>query len=199
MKIGTEPKIILASSSPRRKELLEGLGLTFHIHPSHADESVPATTPPAEVVKILALRKALSVASQFDEGLVIGSDTIVVLGEIILGKPKDEDDAFSMLQRLQGNEHRVFSGIAVVDVASGKSVVAYQETNVIMRPLAPEEIRDYIATGEPLDKAGAYAIQGIGATLVEGIVGDYFTVVGLPLGLLAKTLRQFGIDVLKRK
>jgi septum formation protein len=199
MKTGTKPKIILASSSPRRKELLEGLGLTFHIHPSHVDESVPVTTPPAEVVKILALRKALSVASQFDEGLVIGSDTIVVLGEIILGKPKDEDDAFSMLQRLQGNEHRVFSGIAVVDVASGKSVAAYQETKVIMRPLAPEEIRDYIATGEPLDKAGAYAIQGIGATLVEGIVGDYFTVVGLPLGLLAKTLRQFGIDVLKRK
>lgn len=188
--------LILASSSPRRRELFTTLGLPFVVEASHADESIDGSPSPAEMVETLSLRKAQSVAQRAGSGLVIGSDTIVVLDGDVLGKPRNEADAFSMLSRLQGREHTVYSGVAIVDAASGRAEVAHSATAVRMRPLSDREIRAYIATGEPMDKAGSYAIQGIGATIVEGIRGDYFTVVGLPLNLTARLLSRFGINLL---
>lgn len=192
----TDKTLILASSSPRRKELLQTLGLTFTIQTSDVDETTSPGLSPQEVVEELALRKAKEVASRLNEGIVLGSDTIVVLNEDILGKPVDETDAYRMLYALQGCEHTVYSGVALIDAATGMSEVSYSRTQVRIRPLASEEIHAYIATREPMDKAGSYAIQGIGSTLVEGINGDYFTVVGLPLCLTAAMLARFGIKVL---
>jgi septum formation protein len=189
-------QIILASSSPRRRELMAGLGIDFTVQPSLEDEDVPAGTAPAQMVEMLSLRKAQSSARGFQQGLVIGSDTIVVLNDRILGKPSDENDAFSMLSQLQGRIHTVYSGVAVVEAGTGKYKTAHQFTKVKMRTLSEEKIRRYIKTGEPMDKAGAYAIQGLGATLVESIEGDYFTVVGLPLSLLSDMLAEFGVEVL---
>jgi len=188
--------IILASTSPRRKELLGGLGIQFTIDPSDADESFEAGTAPEEVVRMLALRKAESVAERHGQGLVIGSDTIVVVDGQILGKPIDDSDAHRMLQMLQGRSHAVCSGVAVVDAAGGRSIAAVSVTNVIMRALSAEQIDAYVRSGEPRDKAGAYGIQGLGATIVERIDGDYFTVVGLPLCLLNKLLSEFGRQVI---
>jgi septum formation protein len=188
--------IVLASGSPRRKELLSGLGLTFTIQPSDVNEDIQGTYSPDEMVTLLAQRKAEAVAREVNEGLVIGSDTIVVLQQEVLGKPKDEDDAFSMLSKLQGNVHTVFSGVVIIDVETGTSRVGFQSTQVKLRPLNVKEIRQYISTREPMDKAGSYAIQGLGATLVESIEGDYFTVVGLPLALTAQYLRELGVNVL---
>lgn len=191
-----EKMLILASSSPRRKELLQTLGLSFSIQSSDVDETTDPGMQPQEIVEELALRKARKVASGLTEGVVLGSDTIVVLNGEILGKPVDDEDAYRMLHALQGCEHTVYSGIALIDAESGQSEVTHSRTQVKIRPLAPDEIRAYIATREPMDKAGSYAIQGIGATLVEGIEGDYFTVVGLPLRLTASMLSRFGIQVL---
>lgn len=189
-------QIILASSSPRRQEMLRNLGLDFIIHPSGADESVDDGLKPSEVVELLAVRKAADVASAYKEGLVIGSDTIVVLDGEVLGKPVDDQDAFRMLSALQGKQHSVYSGLAVIDIAAGKQLVGHVETKVNMRPLSEQEIRAYIATKEPMDKAGAYAIQGIGSLFITGIEGDYFSVVGLPIRLLAEYLSGFGRNVL---
>jgi septum formation protein len=189
-------RIILASSSPRRKELLAGLGLKFSVIPSDVSEELEKTYSPEEMVKELAHRKAEAVARQVDQGLIIGSDTIVVLDGEVLGKPRDKAEAFSMLTRLQGREHEVFSGVSIVDARTYEYETGFQSTKVHMRSLSDREITLYIATEEPMDKAGSYAIQGIGATLVERINGDYFTVVGLPLALTAQYLRNFGVDIL---
>ena len=131
-----------------------------------------------------------------DQPLVIGGDTIVVLDGTVLGKPKSGDHALQMLTQLQGRTHHVYSGLCIVDLATGATSVAHSRTAVTMRSLDEEQIRRYIATGEPHDKAGAYAIQGYGATLVTEIVGDYFTVVGLPLALLSDLLAQHGVHIL---
>ncbi len=194
----TKQSIILASSSPRRQEMLRNLGLDFAIHPSGADESVDDGLKPSVIVELLAERKAADVASHYQEGLVIGSDTIVVLEEKVLGKPKDEQDAFSMLSSLQGKSHSVFSGLAIIDARTGSRKIGYVETKVTMREVTSEEIRQYIATGEPMDKAGAYAIQGLGSIFIEGIVGDYFSVVGLPVRLMADYLGEFGVSILAK-
>ncbi|MDQ0339490.1 septum formation protein [Caldalkalibacillus uzonensis] len=196
MTVKTIPPIILASSSPRRKELLNSLGLAYHIHPSQAEETFDPRNSPEMVVQKLAHQKASDVARHYEQGLVIGADTIVVLNGEVLGKPKDESEAFQMLSRLQGETHTVYSGLAVIDADSGKECVGCQGTKVLMRPMGADEIKAYIATGEPMDKAGSYAIQGLGATLVDKIEGDYFTVVGMPVALLARFLHQFGINVL---
>lgn len=189
--------IILASSSPRRRELLESLGIPFTIRPSHVDEVTDPGLSPAEQVKILALRKARRVAEEAPDHLVIGSDTVVVLDDEVLGKPKDDEEAYRMLSLLSGRQHTVYTGLALVHFAGGKEEVSYSATRVRMRPLTEEEKAAYIATGEPRDKAGSYAIQGLGATLIEGIEGDYFTVVGLPIPLLSRMLSSFGIDLLR--
>ncbi|MCF6092704.1 Maf family protein [Microaerobacter geothermalis] len=194
----TEPlrKIILASSSPRRKELLGNLGLQFEVEASDADETISDFLSPSENVMELALRKAKAVSQWKREGIIIGADTIVVLENEILGKPRDQEDAFSMLTRLQGRIHVVYSGVALIDMDNQKEVKGFQSTKVHMVPLGSEEIKRYVATGEPMDKAGSYAIQGMGATLIDWIEGCYFNVVGLPLAFLREELKKLGIRIL---
>ncbi|SDM29685.1 septum formation protein [Paenibacillus jilunlii] len=193
--------IILASGSPRRRELLTLLGLPFEVISSDADESTPPGLTPAEIVRSLALRKAEAVLPSAGEraAVIVGSDTIVVLGNQVLGKPADKQDSRDMLQLLQGRTHQVYTGVACIGLPEGKTVVEHRVTSVTMRAMSMDEISAYIATGEPADKAGSYAIQGLGATLVERIEGCYFNVVGLPLSLLGEMLSGFGISVLGRQ
>ncbi|NLG85827.1 MAG: septum formation inhibitor Maf [Firmicutes bacterium] len=191
-------KLVLASKSPRRRELLAGLGVPFSVIPSKVSETITDANP-ATLVEELARHKAESVACEVlldQQALVIGADTIVVLDGIILGKPKDEADAASMLQCLSGRWHQVFTGVAVTQPGSGCSLSCHEVTAVKFRSLSAEEIAAYVATKEPLDKAGAYGIQGKGALLVERIDGCYFNVVGLPLVKLAGLLAHFGVDLL---
>lgn len=182
-------KIILASGSPRRKELLSRAGYTFEVRVSNADENV-APGNPRDMVEELARRKAMAVADEIctsglkDTVLVIGADTVVVLDGEILGKPADEEDAFDMLTRLSGRTHQVDTGVAGIVIRNGQieRVTGFsEETDVTMRPVKDREIRDYIACGEPMDKAGAYGIQGRAAIFISSICGDYYNVVGLPL------------------
>ena len=190
--------IILASASPRRRELLERIGITgFTVAAPNVDESVEPGLSPADMVEELSLRKARAAAENFGpEDLIIAADTVVALDGAVLGKPRDRDDAFAMLSALSGRENRVYTGITVL--RGGKAVTQHEETAVTFRELSPDEIRGYIATGEPLDKAGAYGIQGVGALLVSGIRGDYSNVMGLPVFRLGQILRGFGLDLLRR-
>lgn len=191
--------LILASSSPRRQELIRLLGLPHHIVVSNVDERIESVMTPKQVVRELSLRKARAVYREVkgtQDGVIIGADTIVVFNDSILGKPKHEQDAFHMLNALQGNTHQVYSGITCIDTETGKTNVDHRLTLVTMKPLSEQQIKRYIETGEPHDKAGAYGIQGFGATIVEKIDGDYFNVVGLPLSLLSDMLRDFGIEVI---
>ncbi len=185
--------IILASQSPRRRELLTQVGLTFRVHVSDVDEATAPGTPPARMVEELSRRKASAVAAlEGPEPLIIAADTVVALEGAILGKPHSQEDAFAMLSALSGREHHVYTGVTVIH--GGKSVTFHENTAVRFRPLSESDIRDYIATGEPMDKAGAYGIQGRGALLVEGISGDYGNVVGLPLFRLGRVLEEdFGL------
>ncbi|WP_342436928.1 Maf family protein [Paenibacillus sp. FSL L8-0436] len=193
--------IILASGSPRRRELLSLLGLPFEVISSDADESTPPEFTPEMIVRSLALRKAEAVVSAAGKrnAVIVGSDTIVVLDDKVLGKPVDEQDSRVMLGLLQGKTHQVYTGVACIGLPEGKILVEHRVTSVTMRALSEEEISAYIATGEPADKAGSYAIQGLGATLVEKIEGCYFNVVGLPLSLLERMLSRVGISVLGRQ
>lgn len=194
--------IYLASSSPRRHELIRMLQLPVHIYPSDADETIATDIPPMDVVEQLSLRKAAVVKEQLlnrspvPDGIVLGSDTIVVLNGQILGKPKDMAHAYEMLSALQGNTHEVLTGIALLDLNTNHSNIKHRLTKVTMKPLTPNQIDGYIATGEPEGKAGSYAIQGIGATLIDTIDGCYFNVVGLPISLLSDMLEEMGIAVL---
>ncbi|RCX19863.1 septum formation protein [Fontibacillus phaseoli] len=191
-------RIILASTSPRRRELVSSLHIPFEVMPSHADETTPEGWTPEKIVKELAKRKADAVyltLEKSEHGVIVGSDTIVVRDDVVLGKPKDTQEAASMLRSLQGRSHQVFTGVACVDSITGASRVDYRMTVVTMKPLTEVQIEAYAASGEGLDKAGAYAIQGLGATIVSGIEGCYFNVVGLPLSLLAEMLTSFGITV----
>lgn len=201
MTITMQKKLILASSSPRRQELIASLQLPFEIKVSDVNEDTEPGLSPAEVVEQLSSRKAAAVCEMYKEeqrkdGIVIGSDTIVVLEGQVLGKPKDRQDAFRMLSALQGREHRVYTGVACVDLSSGQQLISHQVTLVYMKPLTQTQIERYIDTGEPMDKAGSYGIQGLGATIVERIEGDYFNVVGLPMSLLSDMLQRLGIVVL---
>ena len=191
--------IILASNSPRRRELLERIGITdFTVAAPNVDESVEPGLSPADMVEELSLRKARAAAENFGpEDLIIAADTVVALDGAVLGKPRDRDDAFAMLSALSGRENRVYTGITVL--RGDKAVTQHEETAVTFRTLSPDEIRGYIATGEPLDKAGAYGIQGVGALLVSGIRGDYSNVMGLPVFRLGQILRGFGLDLLRRQ
>lgn len=188
--------IYLASSSPRRRELMEQMGLRFSVVARPVDETVDEKLPPEEIVESLSARKALAVSREIDRGLIIGSDTVVVWRGKIMGKPVSDDDALDMLRCLQGSEHYVYSGLAVVDASDGRIVCVHERTRVFFRPAGDDELKMYVNTGEPLDKAGAYAIQGLGAVFVSGIEGCYSNVVGLPLFLLASVLKDFGINVL---
>ncbi len=192
-------EIILASASPRRAALLQQIGLPFRLVPSTLDENGawPGSpgVPPEARARYLARAKAEEVAARVGRGLVIGADTIVVCDGIAFGKPRNGEEAQAILLRLAGRTHQVITGVALVEAETGRVEVASTATAVRMRPFDPAEVAAYIATGEPLDKAGAYAIQGRGALLVEGIEGEYSTVVGLPLPTLAVLLRRFDLDV----
>ncbi|HEY6011576.1 MAG TPA: Maf family protein [Nitrospirota bacterium] len=188
--------IILASNSPRRKELLRQIGLTFTLDPADVDERIqPHEAPDAYAIRV-ACDKARAAAARATEGIVIGADTIVVLEDTVFGKPADARDAERMLQLLSGRMHRVITGLAVLDAATGKILTRSSTTCVWFKRLSREEIKAYVESGEPLDKAGAYGIQGLGALLVERIEGCYYNVVGLPLSLLGEMLSEFGVDPL---
>lgn len=189
--------IYLASASPRRRELMEQLGLIFTVTIGNVDETIEEALPPGKMVEILSERKAGMVAGELDSGLVIGSDTIVVWRDRIMGKPRDGQEALEMLACLQGDEHSVYSGLAVINAATGATHVSHERTRVFFRPAGMEELKRYVDTGEPLDKAGGYAIQGLGVVFVSRIEGCYFNVVGLPLFRLTQVLKGFGVDVLK--
>ena len=187
-------EIVLASASPRRRELLAQVGINFQVVPSDADETLLADeTPEAHVVR-LSCDKAMEVAHRphQDGRWFIGSDTVVVRDEIILGKPADAAEAASMLTSLSGRSHRVISGYAVHDRQSGRTLSAAVTTRVFFKDLTSREIEGYIATGEPFDKAGAYAIQGIGAFMIPRIEGSYTNVVGLPLCEVIAALEELG-------
>lgn len=189
-------KIILASQSPRRRQLLEQMGITdFVICPAKGEEDMGAQLPPDRLSEALALAKAREVAAQAGpEDIMIAADTIVTLDHQVLGKPHSREEAVSMLETLSGRHHVVYTGLAVL--RGGETVSDYEATQVRFRPLSREEIEAYVATGEPMDKAGAYGIQGRGALLVEGIVGDYFNVMGLPVCKLGQILNRFGVKTL---
>lgn len=190
----TATDIILASASPRRQELLARIGLTFTVVPSRADEAELAGETPAQHAERLSRDKALEVASRPEQSgrWFIGSDTIVLQDDIILGKPQDAAAAAAMLGRLSGRAHQVISGYAVHDRQRGQTLSGVVTTRVFFKALTPREIEGYIATGEPFDKAGAYAIQGIGAFMVPRIEGSYSNVVGLPLCEVIAALEELG-------
>lgn len=192
------PLIILASASPRREELLRNIGLSFQVIPSEYGEERERSTDPRLRALSLALGKARDVARRVKEGLVIGADTLVVVEGLILGKPRDREEAWRFLQSLRGRIHRVITGVAVVEAGSLKEEAATEITWVKMRAFSDEELEAYLQTEEPFDKAGGYAIQGLGALLIEAIHGDYSNVVGLPLGRLRTLLLPFGVDPLRR-
>ncbi|WP_027622708.1 Maf family protein [Acetivibrio clariflavus] len=193
-------QIILASQSPRRSELLKQLGLNFQIRIADIDESNSMGLKASELVQYLAFEKAKAVAedSSLDrDSIVIGADTVVVKDGAILGKPRDKQEAFNMLKSLNGSWHEVMTGIAVIDANSFKYDKCVEITRVKMKELKDETIIAYINSGEPLDKAGAYGIQGLGAVLVDRIEGCYFNVVGLPISKLSDILKNYGVYVLK--
>jgi septum formation protein len=184
------PRIVLASQSPRRAELIGRLGLEFDTIPADLDESyMPGETPP-EHAERLARDKALAVAAAHEDALVVGSDTIVVVDGDVLGKPRDPAQAVEMLVRLAGREHEVCTGVAVVQ--RGRVESGLERVRVRFRALDRRACEEYVATGEPMDKAGAYGIQGFGSALVEGIDGDYFAVMGLPVVRMLALFERFG-------
>jgi septum formation protein len=185
------PRLVLASQSPRRAELLRMLGLTFETVPADIDETWGAGEAAAAHAERLAREKAEAVAAQRPDAVVVGSDTVVVLDDVVLGKPRDEADAVAMLMRLQGRAHTVATGVAVMHGDRVHSTV--EEVTVRFRAFDTATAREYARTGEPLDKAGGYGIQGRGATLVDGIDGDYYAVVGLPIRRLLALLERTGL------
>ena len=185
----TRPRVILASASPRRRELLTLIGIEHVVQPANIDESYLAGETPREHAERLAREKAAAVVA--DDAVTIGSDTIVVVDGDILGKPRDREHATTMLRRLSGRSHIVMTGVAVR--FNGRIVSGLEEVGVTFRPLGEAEIERYIDTGEPVDKAGAYGIQGFGATIVERVDGDYFAVMGLALNRLVRLFSELGL------
>jgi septum formation protein len=188
------PVVVLASASPRRRELLARLGVEFRVVPSEIEERLEGA-PSGEAVAVLALAKARVVAGRVGQAVVLGADTVVVVDGVALGKPADAADARAMLRRLRGRIHEVITGVAVVDAESGRAESTAVVTRVVMANVGDDVIEAYVASGEPFDKAGGYAIQGGGAGLVAAFVGSYSNVVGLPLAATAAVLRRFGVPV----
>ena len=188
--------IILASASPRRKELLERIGLKFDVEAGNYEEEIIAGIEPHELVRQLSLKKAQAVAVGHKNVIIIAADTIGVLGNKILGKPHTEDEARKMLKEISGKPHTVITGFTILDTATDKVLSETVDTKVYIKQLTLPEIDAYVKTGEPLDKAGAYAIQGLGAVIVEKIEGDYYNVMGLPLNALVEALKEFTINIM---
>lgn len=193
-------QLILASGSPRRKEILEQCGISFLIQKSEAEEVITKTEP-GEAVKELSAQKAKDVAGMITEEdcIILGADTIVVNEGKILGKPENEEDAFAMISSLQGHAHSVFTGVTLIIRHRGieKQISIYEETEVVICQMDEEEIKAYIQSREPMDKAGAYGIQGIFASYVKEIHGDYYNVVGLPISRIREELKRQGINLKK--
>ena len=189
------PKLILASKSPRRRELLDRMGLPHTVVSAPCDEWFPEDRSPAEIVKYISREKAFAAAEMAaPEDILITADTMVFLDDKKLGKPKDEAEAFAMLRALSGRTHTVYTGVTVAQ--GHRTLTEAEGTRVRFAPLRDETIRAYIKTGEPMDKAGAYGVQALGALLIEGIEGDFFNVMGLPVRRLALMLEKFGVSVL---
>lgn len=187
--------LILASSSPRRKELLEELQIPFVISSSNVDESFNPSISPNEIVMELARRKVEAIYADEQYPFILGADTVVYLNGAILGKPASPEEAFRMLRELSGKTHSVYTGVAIM--ANGICSTFYEKTDLLFWELTDDEIHDYLDTGEPFDKAGAYGIQGVGRTLVKEIKGDYFTVVGLPISRTVRELKAKGFNMPK--
>ena len=183
-----DAKIILASASPRRRELLAQAGFEFEVVTSDVDEVIDPSLTPDKLVMSLARQKAQAVAQNRADCAVIGSDTVVVLDGKVLGKPRDEADAVRMLESLSGRKHEVYTGVCIA--FAGETHCFFERTSVNFCELDGEQIKAYVATGEPMDKAGAYGIQGKGCVLVEGIEGDYFNVVGFPVSRFCREYKK---------
>lgn len=191
-------QLILASQSPRRRELLTQMGFSdFMICPAQGEEVIDPALTPGQLVEALSRQKAAEVAHTAPDAVVIAADTVVTADGRVLGKPQSKEDAAAMLRFLSGRTHTVYTGVTVQQ--NTQISTQHEATQVRFRPLTQEEISAYIASREPMDKAGAYGIQGLGALLVEGIEGDYFNVVGLPICRLGQMLAEFGIDPLCKK
>lgn len=188
-------KLILASTSPRRKELLTQTGIPFEIVASSYEEDMTLELSPAELVKHLSLSKARAVAEKVQDAVVVGADTIVVFENKIIGKPHTNEKAKETLQGLNGKQHSVFTGFTVMDADTKKFVSKSAETKIYFKNNSEKEIDAYVATGEPLDKAGAYAIQGLGGKLIDRIEGDHSSVIGLPITKVLEVLKDFGINI----
>ncbi len=185
-------RVILASSSPRRADLLSQIGLTFEIYPSDIEEpTFNGSITPASATQQLASMKAKSVAERYTEGVIIGADTLVAYKNELIGKPDNPEHARSILKKLSGKKHKVVTGVCLINVELSKEITWNEVTKVYFRELTPVEIEEYVNCGEPLDKAGAYGIQGRGAAFVNRIEGCYFNVVGLPLASLIEQLSDF--------
>jgi septum formation protein len=187
--VGAEIRVVLASQSPRRRELLSLVGIAHEVRPANIDESYLTGEVPLGHAERLARAKAETIAAP--DAVTIGSDTIVVIDGDVLGKPRDENDAARMLRRLSGRSHTVITGVAAR--WRGRTLSGAEQVGVTFRTLSDRDIRAYIATGEPMDKAGAYGIQGYGATIVERVDGDYFAVMGLALNRLVRLLEDLGL------
>lgn len=187
-------KIILASTSPWRKELMEKLRLPFEILPSDFIEDMTTKISPLELAKRLAYGKAEAVAVKTSDAVIVAADTIVVLGDEILGKPHTEEIALQMLKKLNNRSHSIITGLTVWDTTTKKIISRAEKTEVVFGNLTEEQLIKYVKSGEPLDKAGAYGIQGLGALLVKEVHGDFYTIMGLPLFSLAEMLREVGIE-----
>lgn len=189
--------MILASQSPRRRELLGFITRDFRVIPAEGEEKIPEGASPEETVLLLSRQKATEIYSKYkntcDKDTIIAADTVVTIDGEILGKPRDEAQAAEMLRKLSGRTHSVFTGVCVI-FPDGSAESFAEETRVEFYPLSEKEISDYIATGDPMDKAGAYGIQEKGAVNVKGIVGDFYNVMGLPVGRLARILRERGYE-----
>lgn len=188
-------KIILASTSPRWHELAVAMGLDFEIVPSSYEEDMTLKMTPEKLVMTLAYGKAAAVAKKLKTGIVIGVDTIVVYKNKRLGKPKTKANSYKMLKMLSGKVHEVYSGMAIIDCQTGKTVKDFEITKVYFSQLTEKEINSYIGTGQSLDKAGAYGIQGLGSIFVKRIDGCYFNVMGLPIFNIYKNLQKFGVNI----
>ncbi|HSF24080.1 MAG TPA: Maf family protein [Blastocatellia bacterium] len=192
----TEPEIILASSSPRRADLLAAIGVDFQIVPSLIHERAHPDEPPGDYITRLARAKVIAVAKDRDTGLIIGADTVVVIDRVLMEKPLSKQAARSMLRELSGRWHAVLTGVALFDAASRREVADYEKTLVRFARLTDGEIDWYVESGEPLDKAGGYGIQGLASLFVEEIAGNYSNVVGLPIPLVYRLARQLGYSLL---
>ena len=191
------PRIILASGSAQRKKLLKQIGLTFTVEPSGADELTKVTTTPATLVKQNAIIKASDIAAKHKSGIIIGADTVVYIGnKEIIGKPKSLSDARRILRILFSKPQWIYTGVVIIDAATGKRVLDYEKTRVFMEHLTDKEIQNYHKKVNPFDKAGGFDIEGRGSIFIRRIEGCYTNVIGLPIAKVVKMLKQFGVEVL---